>query len=51
LVEILESRLLDKLLGTKERRDRLAALAAEVAQRKKDPYAAVAEILNDAGMN
>ena len=49
LVEMLESRLLDKLLGTKERRDRLAVLAAEVAQRKKDPYAAVAEILNDAG--
>src|SRR5579864_4577950 len=44
LVEMLESRLLDKLLGTTESRDRLAALAGEVAKRKKDPYAAVAEI-------
>ncbi len=48
---MLESRLLDKLLGTKERKERLAALAAEVAQRKKDPYAAVAEIVNGANTN
>jgi LAO/AO transport system kinase len=50
LVEMLESRLLDQLLGTPENKGRLAALAEEVAQRKKDPYAAVAELLAGARM-
>jgi LAO/AO transport system kinase len=45
LIEMLESRLLDRLLGTPENNGRLAALAREVAQRNKDPYAAVEELL------
>jgi LAO/AO transport system kinase len=45
LVEMLESRLLDRLLGTPENKGRLTALAQEVAQRKKDPYAAVEDLL------
>jgi LAO/AO transport system kinase len=45
LIEMLESRLLEQLLGTTENKQRLGALAQEVAQRKKDPYAAVEEIL------
>jgi LAO/AO transport system kinase len=49
LVEMIESRLLEKLLGTKENKDRLSTLAVEVAQRKKDPYAAVDEILSCTG--
>jgi hypothetical protein len=32
-------------LGTTENKQRLGTLAQEVAQRKKDPYAAVEEIL------
>ena len=45
LVEILESRLLEKLLGGKHGEARLEELAAEVAERKKDPFSAVAELL------
>jgi LAO/AO transport system kinase len=45
LVEMIEVKLLDKLVGTREGEERLAALAKEVAARKKDPFAAVDEIL------
>jgi LAO/AO transport system kinase len=45
LIEMLESRLLEQLLGTPANKGRLVTLAQEVAQRKKDPYAAVEEIL------
>jgi hypothetical protein len=38
------------LLGTPENKGRLAALAQQVAQRKKDPYAAVADLLAGAGV-
>jgi LAO/AO transport system kinase len=48
LVELLESRLLEKVLGGKEGEARLRALAVEVAERKKDPFTAVSEILKGA---
>jgi len=48
LIELLESRLLEKVLGGKEGEARLRALAVEVAERKKDPFTAVSEILKGA---
>ena len=48
LIEMLESRLLEKVLGGKEGEARLRALAVEVAERKKDPFTAVSEILKGA---
>ena len=45
LIEMLESRLLEKVLGGKGGEERLRRLAAEVAGRKKDPFTAVGEIL------
>jgi LAO/AO transport system kinase len=45
LVEMIEVKLLDKLVGTRDGEERLAALTKEVAARKKDPFAAVDEIL------
>jgi len=46
LIEMLESRLLEKVLGGKGGEERLTALAAAVAERKKDPFSAVNELLN-----
>jgi LAO/AO transport system kinase len=48
LIEMLESRLLEKVLDGKEGEARLRALAVEVAERKKDPFTAVSEILKGA---
>jgi LAO/AO transport system kinase len=48
LIEMLESRLLEKVLGGKGGEARLHALAEEVATRKKDPFTAVSEILKGA---
>jgi LAO/AO transport system kinase len=48
LIELLESRLLEKVLGGKAGEARLRALAEEVAARKKDPFTAVSEILKGA---
>jgi LAO/AO transport system kinase len=48
LIEMLESRLLERVLGGKEGEARLRALAVEVAERKKDPFTAVSEILKGA---
>jgi LAO/AO transport system kinase len=45
LLELLESRLLEKVLGGADGQRLLDELASEVAQRKKDPFAAVKEIL------
>ena len=45
LIELVESRLLEKALGGAGGEARLTKLAAEVADRKKDPFAAVGEIL------
>jgi LAO/AO transport system kinase len=45
LIELAESRLMQKVLGGADADARLTALAGEVADRKKDPFAAVTEIL------
>jgi LAO/AO transport system kinase len=50
LIELVESRLLQKALGGSGGEARLTALAAEVADRKKDPFAAVNEILSQSGL-
>jgi len=48
LIEMLESRLLEKVLGGKSGEARLTELAAAVAERKTDPFSAVNELLNGA---
>src|SRR5437763_5553944 len=50
LVELLESRLLERALGGAAGEARLTELAKEVAERKKDPFAAVNEILRRSGL-
>ncbi len=50
LVELLESRLLERALGGADGDARLAELAGEVADRKKDPFTAVNEILKKSGL-
>jgi LAO/AO transport system kinase len=50
LIELVESRLLQKALGGAGGEARLMELAAEVADRKKDPFAAVNEILARSGL-
>jgi LAO/AO transport system kinase len=50
LIELLESRLLQRVLGSAAGEAKLATLAAEVAERKKDPFAAVNEILASSGI-
>src|SRR5215831_17459257 len=51
LVELLESRLLERALGGSEGEARLAELAGEVAERKKDPFSAVSELLKSSGFD
>ena len=51
LIEMLESRLLEKVLDGKAGEERLHALAEEVAARKKDPFTAVSEILKGAHLS
>jgi GTPase len=48
LIEMLESRLLEKVLHGKEGEARLQAAAAQVAARKQDPFSAVNELLKNA---
>jgi LAO/AO transport system kinase len=50
LVELLESRLLERALGGAGGEARLTQLAGEVAERKKDPFTAVNEILKSSGL-
>jgi LAO/AO transport system kinase len=50
LMELLESRLLERALGGGGGEARLAELATEVADRKKDPFTAVNEILKRSGL-
>ncbi len=50
LVELLESRLMERALGGPEGEVRLAELAEEVANRKLDPFTAVNEILKRSGL-
>jgi LAO/AO transport system kinase len=49
LLELLESRLLERALGGARGEQRLNELAAAVAERKMDPFAAVNEILKKSG--
>jgi len=51
LVEMLESRLLEKVLGGKNGEAKLQELAADVAARKKDPFSAVSELLQGSGLD
>ena len=51
LVEMLESRLLEKVLGGKNGEAKLQELAATVAARKKDPFSAVSELLKSSGVD
>jgi LAO/AO transport system kinase len=50
LVELLESRLFERALGGPKGEARLTELAGEVAERKKDPFTAVNEILKRSGL-
>ncbi len=50
LVELVESRLLEKALGGAGGEARLAEIAKAVAERKKDPFTAVNEILAKSGL-
>jgi LAO/AO transport system kinase len=50
LIEMLESRLLERVLDGKEGEARLRDLAAAVAERKKDPFSAVGELLKRSGV-
>jgi LAO/AO transport system kinase len=49
LIEMLESRLLESVLGGKAGEARLQELAAAVAARKLDPFSAVSDILSKSG--
>ena len=51
LVEMLESRLLEKVLGGENGEAKLQELAATVAARKKDPFSAVSELLKSSGFD
>jgi LAO/AO transport system kinase len=50
LIDLLESRLLQRALGGAKGEEQLARLASEVAERKKDPFTAVSEILAASGL-
>jgi LAO/AO transport system kinase len=50
LVELLEGRLLERALGGKNGEALLEKLAVAVAERKKDPFSAVSEILEKSGL-
>ncbi len=51
LIEMLESRLLERTLGGHGGEARLMELAREVAERKTDPFSAVGEILQRSGQS
>lgn len=50
LLELIESRLMDRVVGEHLGEQGLESLAVDVASRKKDPYAAVRELLERAGI-
>ena len=50
LLDLLQARLLERLVGDHRSAQTLAALAEQVAERKKDPYTAVEEILAQADL-
>jgi LAO/AO transport system kinase len=51
LTEMLQSRLLEKALCGRDGEARLRDLAAQVAERKMDPFSAVSKILKGAGLS
>src|SRR5437879_12155497 len=51
LMELLESRLMERVLGSADGEARLTELAIEVAEGKKDPFTAVNEILKRNGLD
>lgn len=51
LIEMLQSRLLERVVAGKDGAAKLQDLAVAVAERKKDPFSAVRELLNAAGLN
>jgi len=51
LVEMLESRLLERVLSGRNGEAKLQELAAAVAARKKDPFSAVSELLQSSGLS
>jgi len=50
LVEMLQSRVIDRFLGGAAGEDLLTRLAAEVAGRRLDPFTAVNEIVAQSGL-
>lgn len=50
LIEMLDSRMLERALGGAGGEARLRELAREVAERKKDPFTAVSEIMKASGL-
>jgi LAO/AO transport system kinase len=50
LLGMLESRLVERVLGGADGEERLTKMAQEVAGRKKDPFTAVSEMLAKSGM-
>jgi LAO/AO transport system kinase len=50
LLELLESRLLERAVGGPTGEAQLEKLAYEVAERRKDPFTAVGEILASSGL-
>lgn len=51
LLELLESRVIERVLGGPDGEARLTELAEEVAERKRDPFTAVNEILKRSGLD
>jgi LAO/AO transport system kinase len=50
LIELLEARLLDRVVGKGTGEINLEAIAGEIAARRMDPYTAVSDILHRAGL-
>jgi LAO/AO transport system kinase len=51
LLELLESRLLERVLGSPDGEGRLKELAEAVAERRMDPFSAVSELLKKSGLS
>jgi LAO/AO transport system kinase len=50
LIELLEARILDRVLNAAGGESALNQLASDVAERRKDPFAAVNELLSKTGL-
>ena len=50
LVDLIEARVVERVLGDPSGEKALDEMARAVAERRKDPYAAVSEILSRAGL-